>query len=276
MTAMIARKTLRPRRWAVGGMWLTLVLAGGCRDRAASGGSLAPAGNLAEASATAALAGTVFGRIQIIGPLPSEPAVPLPASVTKLCGERLEAKTVVVGPDQGLQDAVVWLEAAAVPRDGREGSQTAVAPDTVVLDQRRCVYRPRVVTARAGDILEVRNSDDLLHNVRTGEGAKTWFNLAMPFAGMNTRKVLPPKPATIAVGCDVHSWMRAWVKSFDHPWFAQSDADGRFRIENVPPGKKRLHVWHERFPERTVEVEITSGQSSALDLEWNARELRSP
>lgn len=241
------------------GLGLVLMLgSGGCRERAAAH----PDGDGAAPSNAPAGWGSLSGRIQVTGAIPPDPVLALPAAVAKLCGETSESKTVVVGQDRGLQDAVVWLESPAVPRNPGD------APATVVMDQRRCVYRPRVVTARAGDILEVRNSDDLLHNVRAGEGTRTWFNLAMPFAGMSTRKPLPERAATIGVGCDVHPWMKAWVKSFDHPWFAQTGADGRFLIRKAPAGPHTIHLWHERFPERRAEVGVTPGGTARFDFSF--------
>jgi hypothetical protein len=48
----------------------------------------------------------------------------------------------------------------------------------------------------------------------------------------------------IMVGCKFHPWMQAWVRVFDHPYFAVTDADGDFEIKDAPAGKYRLVVWH--------------------------------
>lgn len=80
------------------------------------------------------------------------------------------------------------------------------------------------------------NSDRVLHNVHGNQGPVTIFNVAMPIKGQR----LPTKvarPGPIRLQCDAgHTWMTAWIQAFDHPWFAVTDAHGRFAIPDVPPG----------------------------------------
>ena len=50
----------------------------------------------------------------------------------------------------------------------------------------------------------------------------------------------------IAVACDIHSWMKAWIMVFDHPFFAVTGPDGSFEIKGVPAGEQHLVVWQEK------------------------------
>lgn len=248
-------------RTAGGLIWWVMALGFGCsRPGSEPKGPAAPAA----AAAMATPRGRIEGRISVNGPLPTEEALALPESVAKVCGKVADSKTLEVGAGDGLANAVVWVETDPSPR--AEGESAA----TIVLDQRRCIYRPRVATARAGDLLEVRSSDDLLHNVRAGEGTRTLFNLAMPFSGMKVSKPLPGRTARVSVGCDVHPWMRAWVLVFDHPAYALTGADGSFRIDSAPVGTQTIHVWHERFPERSEKVQVEVGRPARLELAWDS------
>ena len=47
----------------------------------------------------------------------------------------------------------------------------------------------------------------------------------------------------VIVKCNLHPWMNAWIHVFDHPYFAVTDADGKFEIKNAPAGKYRLLAW---------------------------------
>jgi len=209
--------------------------------------------------------GVLHGQVRVQGTVPPPLAVALPASVGRACGDAVDVSSVRVSPQGGLRDAVVWLDAPPSPNP---------TPGNAVLDQRRCAYLPRVLAMRAGDRLAVVNSDALLHNVRAGEGARTWFNIAMPFEGLRSIKTLPERPGTFAFACDVHPWMRAWVKTFDHPFFARTAEDGGYRIEGVPAGRYRVRTWHERFPERTEEVTLGEGREARQDWMWRAADLR--
>ena len=48
----------------------------------------------------------------------------------------------------------------------------------------------------------------------------------------------------IKIECNIHPWMNGWVRVFDHPYFAVTDADGNFELKNAPAGNYRLMVWH--------------------------------
>jgi hypothetical protein len=61
--------------------------------------------------------------------------------------------------------------------------------------------------------------------------------------------------------------MSAWILVFNHPFFASTDADGRYAIPNVPPGTYSLAVWHETLPRETRRVVIPEeGGSVEVDF----------
>ena len=65
----------------------------------------------------------------------------------------------------------------------------------------------------------------------------------------------------IKVPCDVHSWMLGWIAVLPNPFFGVTGANGAARIENVPPGKYTLDVWHETLGKQTKDVEVKAGQT---------------
>ena len=168
----------------------------------------------------------------------------------------------------GLTNAIVFLAGAVPPR---EGGNSPRQPELV--DQRGCEYLPPVLALRAGTEIEIRNSDPLLHNVRANNSSPL-FNFAMPVQGLKVRKQLPPSPITLHLACDVHPWMHAVIRTFDHPYFAITDARGRYRLPDVPSGRQKVTFWHQRFPEKTIEVEALGSAPNAVDFAWPASELR--
>ena len=61
------------------------------------------------------------------------------------------------------------------------------------------------------------------------------------------KPVVFDKPGVVALGCNVHDWMVAYVLVVDTPYFAKTGANGRARIANVPAGPYRLRLWHPRL-----------------------------
>jgi uncharacterized protein (DUF2141 family) len=103
--------------------------------------------------------------------------------------------------------------------------------------------------------LEITNSDDVLHNVKTRGGTKTSFNIAQP---KFKRKLTVEfkNPEIVQMECNVHGWMNAIVVVADNPYVALTDANGSFKIADVPAGKYTVKVWHSKLGEQTKEVTV--------------------
>ena len=134
-------------------------------------------------------------------------------------------------------------------------------------DQQACFYRPRVVGARVGQVLRIKNSDNLLHNVHSSPSHRNGFNFGQPIAGITSDFKLADEEM-LKIGCDVHRWMTSWVGVVDHPYFAVTGADGSFVINNVPAGKRTITVWHEQFGKLTKAVDVKEGATTAVDFAY--------
>ncbi len=66
---------------------------------------------------------------------------------------------------------------------------------------------------------------------------------------------------TFKVKCDVHPWMLAYVRVFDHPYFATTKEDGKFSIAGVPDGEYTFVAWHEKFGETEAKGTVKDGKA---------------
>jgi len=196
-----------------------------------------------------AAAGEIQGRVV----LNSAPPAANKIAVTidqYVCGNEKDAGDLVVTEAREIRNVVVWLESAppGVP---------AAAPPTAQMDQKECVFAPRVVLVPASGTVEFLNSDRLLHNLHSAPKNNPPFNRTQPRG--RTIPITFAKPEIIRVDCDLHSWMRGWVVVADHPFYALSDDKGRFRLANVPPGSHTLHFWHERLGRSSQTITVADG-----------------
>ncbi len=174
---------------------------------------------------------------------------------TQKCGTEALIEKVVVGAGKGLANAVVSVAGAKGPATAKKAS----------VDQKGCKFNPHVVAMMPGE-LELKNSDDILHNVHTYSTANPSINKAQPkFKKTMTEKF--EKPEIIKLTCDVHSWMLGWIAVMPHPFFGVTDGNGAAKIENVPPGKQTVEVWHETLGKGTKEVEVKAGQTTKVAIE---------
>jgi len=208
--------------------------------------------------------GAVAGLAAFAGEPPERRAVPL-IRECGVHGNELLAEDVVVGADGGLRDVLVRVRRglagwAVPPASGGPGP---------VLDQAGCRYAPHVIALRAGETLSVSNSDPLTHNVNVraprngldsnssqGQGAAP---LELPFARAELG---------VRVACDLHPWMGAVVHVLDHPFYAVTGDDGRFRIEGLPEGEYELEALHPVLGKRSATVTVQAGAEAAARFEF--------
>lgn len=133
-----------------------------------------------------------------------------------------------------------------------------------ILDQKDCVYTPRVIGVQIGQPLVILNSDPTLHNVRSyGDNS---FNLGMPVQNMKITKVFPKPELGIQLKCDLHPWMIAWVHVVSNPYFAVSSNYGKYEISDVPAGVYKIGLWHETLGEQEANVTVPPTGNVTLDF----------
>jgi plastocyanin len=147
--------------------------------------------------------------------------------------------------------SVVYLESA--PRGAFETVDTTHA----VMDQRGERFIPHVLAITTGTIVDFPNSDHIYHNVFSLSKTKS-FDLGRYAAG-RSKPVRFDRPGIVRVFCDIHSHMNAFILVFGHPFFSLTEADGRYRIDNVPPGTYNLVAWNEGVSSEPRSVTVPDG-----------------
>ena len=220
-------------------------------------------------AADAYKAGKVSGGGSISGAIKFEGDVPKPRTLSvnkdkKVCGKKPIKDESLVVKDGGVAWAVVSLKGV---KSGKEWSKSQ---KKAVVDQKGCVYAPRVVVMKAGTKLLVKNSDKILHNVHThpGKTGNSVANIAQPKfkkkLRMSTRYF--KKPGVLKVTCDVHDWMKGYIVVAENPYVAVTGAGGKFEIKDVPAGSYALHIWHEKLGEKSMRVSVKGGAATAVDV----------
>jgi len=219
-----------------------------------------------QSPAAAQGSGTIVGHVKLTGPAPGNPMIRMgmdPMCAKLNAGKRVFHEYVVVNESGGLANAFVDLT-GSLPN-----SAAPSAP--VVLEQKNCVYTPRVVGARAGGTLRIVSDDMLAHNVHS-VSLKNPFNFTEGKAGASRDMKLTGPDVMMRIVCDIHSWMVSYVGVETHPFYAVSGADGSFKIANVPPGKQTVRVWHEKFGQLTKTVNVSAGGTATVDFAYTGQE----
>ena len=196
-----------------------------------------------------ATTGSIVGAVTFHGDPPPSSAVPLDRTCGALHDGPVTAVDVLV-KDHRVQNAFVYI------REGL-GDRVFPRPTTPVeIDQKGCLFAPRVAAAETCQEVVFLNSDPVLHNVHGFPKTSSAWNFSLSQAGSRRSVRVPAPEAMIRVGCDVHPWMQSYVGVVNHPYFAITGADGGFTLKDVPPGDYVVASWHERFGTREQKVKL--------------------
>ncbi len=208
-----------------------------------------------------ATAGTVAGKISFAGTPPAPKAIKMggtPECAAVHTVDVMDEKLVVNG-DGTVKNCFVYV---SVPGKYDPPSQPAE------IDQKGCVYFPHVMGLQTGQQLNIKNSDNFLHNVHYIPEINDEQNIGMSKIGVRERS-FEFAEVMIKFKCEVHPWMNAWVGVLDHPFFAVTGDDGSFSIPGVPPGTYDCVVWHESLGEQRASVTVATGQTAQADFSYS-------
>ena len=207
--------------------------------------------------------GVVKGTVVFEGEAPERPKLrrdtdPVCAKVDRL------AEDVIVTKGK-LKDVLVRVKNGSLP-----AARPVPAPAPAMIDQKECMYAPRVIGLVAGQQLVVRNSDGTFHNVHgTIAGKLAWNKPAAPGDPTLALDGSPHAGDVIDVVCDVHPWMHAYAVVQDHAAFAVTGEDGSFELTGLPPGSYTLEAWHPGLGTRTLTVKIGKGAKATVTARFS-------
>jgi hypothetical protein len=159
------------------------------------------------------------------------------------------SESLVVDPKtKGVKWAVVWLVDAKNPKKALpvHPKLKAVPKQPAVVDQPCCKFEPHVLVMREGQKLILKNSAPVAHNSKLSGGALgPDINPLIPPKGQFVVEKVPARLKTIPISCNIHPWMKGWLFSLPHPYFAVTNDKGEFTIKDAPAGTYKVVIWHE-------------------------------
>ncbi len=196
--------------------------------------------------------GAIKGQVVWDGEVPKPTPIDLSkhqdkAACTKK-GELISDKLVVNPKSKGVRWCLVYLmDAKDFKKDiPIHPKLKEIKTKTVELDQPCCQFEPHLLAMRQGQTLLVKNSATIPHNTNiTGVGAWPGVNPLVPAGGKVKVEDIPARYIPYNVACNIHPWMTGRLAVLKNPYFAVTDADGKFEIKDAPAGDFRLVISHD-------------------------------
>lgn len=177
--------------------------------------------------------------------------------------------TVRSSDGRPIEDAAVVLEPVA--------GASSKHRRTVTIEQRDREFIPYVTVVETGTLVEFPNRDPFKHHIYSFSPAKI-FEIKL-YADKPVLPVLFDKAGEVALGCNIHDWMEAYVLVVNSPYFGKTGAEGNTAIRGVPAGHYRVRAWHPRQKTefQRQDIDIAAGVARVrmdLTLDVAARVLK--
>jgi len=213
-------------------------------------------------------AGSITGTVKLEGAPPV--LRPIDMSAEAACVQAnprpVTPPIVVLGEHGALAGVVVYVKSGL-------GSYHFDSPkDPAVLDQKGCMYEPRILALMINQPFEVKNTDPTTHNVHPIPHENRPWNRSISAGESPYVSTFSHPELAIPVVCNIHPWMRAYLFVFAHPYFDVTTKSGTFQLKNLPPGTYGIEAWHERFGTQDVFVTIAPNQSKAISFTFKSTE----
>lgn len=200
--------------------------------------------------------GQISGKVTLAGTPPEMKLITAMAAMpncAQMHKDPVYEDTVVVASKGQLANVIVFL------KESNPGELKGPQIDTpATLDQKGCMFVPHVLAVQTGQPVILVSSDPFLHNARSEAVSNKPFNIPQFTVAANQLRPFTAEE-TFLIKCDVHPWMRAVVRVFDHPYFAVTGEDGEFKIKlkGLKDGTYTVQAWHEVYKDSeplTVEI----------------------
>lgn len=197
--------------------------------------------------------------------LRSSRAVAHGLAVALLCAPGSFAQEVVIRVRDATGAPLEYAVATWTP------STNAVAPEPghAVITQAGQEFHPPVTLVAAGSTVAFPNEDTVAHHVYSFSPAKK-FDLPL-YTGASPQVVPFDKPGVVALGCNIHDWMTAYVFVTDTRWAALSDSNGVARLSDLPALPGELRVWHPRLRGAPVGRALQGNFAEEVVIELSVR-----
>lgn len=205
--------------------------------------------------------GRIAARVRYSGDVPPPKVIVM--SSTPQCALAHEGPVYdqsLLVSDGRLQNAIVYIE------KGLEQFDFAAPATPIAVDQKGCLYAPRVSLAMVGQPVDFLNSDAEAHNVHGFPNVVSAWNFMLSRKGAKRTLTFDRPEMAIRIGCDIHPWMRGYLGITTHPFAAVTASDGGVTLDGVPPGNYTVTVWHETLGTQSKQVGLSAKGSVEIEF----------
>jgi plastocyanin len=240
----------------LGLLCVSFCLLPGCSKKESATSEAQPAAAPAATPIDPNTVASINGTVKLDGTAPKPAKIDM--SQDPACKGMNSAETIV--SDKGdLANVFVYV------KDGMENRTFDVPAQPVTIDQQGCKYHPHVLGVMAGQNIEIKNDDPTTHNIHPTPQSNREWNESQPPQTPPIEKSFAREEIMLPVKCNQHPWMRMYINVVKNPFYAVTDADGKYEIKGLPPGDYTIAFVQEKLGEQDQKITLAAKDSKTVD-----------
>ena len=207
--------------------------------------------------------GSISGAVKYVGDVPQIEMFSVDKD-KKVCGhEPKPSEELIISKGKGIKNVFVYIKKIASGKSFEKHS------GNFILNQKNCRFDPHILIVSTGAGVDLLNNDNVLHNLHSWSTKNKPFNQGTTLDQVLTREFSWKE--RIMVTCDIHSWMSSWIIVVENPYFALTDKNGKFKIDNIPPGSFELIAWQETLGRKKKKVNVNANEETEVKFEYTPK-----
>ena len=130
--------------------------------------------------------------------------------------------------------------------------------------QKDLKFHPSLLVIPVDTKVDFPNEDFEFHNVFSYSKTKR-FDLGRYHKG-ESKSVRFTNPGIGMIYCEIHQWMRVAVVVVENPFYAETDENGHFEINNIPKGTYKVLIWKVDHKKSVKEVTVKDSGTAELTV----------
>ena len=149
--------------------------------------------------------------------------------------------------------------AAVVYIDAIPGKTFPPPEKHMAMDQKSLMFQPHAIVILVGSTVDFLNGDNVQHNIfwPSVSGNKKLSHNMGTWPKGEIRSFRFDTPGIVPLLCNVHPEMSGYIIVAPTPYFAEADASGNYKIDNVPDGSYTVTAWREGMKSQSKPVAVT-------------------
>jgi len=257
---MIQKNTI-----ALATLFASLLLLGWGRSMA-TGPAKSATTSASQAASVPANAGEITGKVTFEGAKPKLATIKMDQDpvCAELHNDPVSVEDGAVNDNGTLPNVFVYV------KQGAEKVSFPLPTKPVILDQHTCMYQPHVLGVMAGQELLIVSSDPTTHNIHPMPRNNREWNQSQPPGAVPMEKKFAHPEIMIAVKCNQHPWMKAYIGVTANPFYAVTGSDGTFNIKGLPPGDYTIAAWTATFGSEEQKITVPSNESINVNFTFKS------